>query len=129
MSESKEIPRLSHNKLLVALLVLLVLYFIVFFRYLRVRDDFRRLKTVTPQVLYADDQAFMFLNLFVNGILRREGPIDYGTQTALSNIVENLDDSQLTAMWEDFLLSSTEKEAQASVKEILGRITALLSER
>ena len=61
-----------------------------------------------------------FTSMFIKKVLQAEKEVDFETRLFLENSVRDLKDDKIMAEWQNFTGSSTEAEAQNSVKKLLG---------
>lgn len=60
-----------------------------------------------------------FLKMFVKLVIKSEKEVDFDTRLKLENSVRELEDADVLAMWQKFVASQNESEAQKNVKELL----------
>ena len=61
-----------------------------------------------------------FTSLFIKKVLQANIEVDFETRLSLENAVRDLKDPEIMSEWQKFTASSTEAEAQNSVKRLLG---------
>lgn len=66
-----------------------------------------------------------FNKTFIGEVLQTESEVNYDTRLKFDKMVKDIDDKDLTAQWQKFTDSQTEKEAQEETVKLLG----LLAER
>ena len=60
-----------------------------------------------------------FASMFVKKVLQADKEVDFETRLSLENAVRDLKDKEVMEEWQNFTGSSTEAEAQNSVKKLL----------
>lgn len=63
-----------------------------------------------------------FNKLFINKILKADSAVDIESRLELENAMRNLNDAEVLAQWKKFIDSSSEKDAQTAVKNLLGML-------
>ena len=66
-----------------------------------------------------NEKNLLFLKLFVKNIIKSDKEVDFETRLKLENAVRELNDPQILAVWQSFVNSKTETEAQQNVKDLL----------
>lgn len=69
-----------------------------------------------------NDKVLEFGQLFVNKILKAEGPISFEERLFIETAVRDLKDEDISRDWAVFLASKNEVEAQNAVKNLLGTL-------
>ncbi|MBI2630992.1 hypothetical protein HYW73_02130 [Candidatus Nomurabacteria bacterium] len=85
-------------------------------------NTLQELQTVknSPAGTDVNGKILDFTAMFVKEVLQAEGEVDFETRLRLENAVRDLKDAEIMAEWQKFVASQTEKEAQDSVKRLLG---------
>ena len=82
-------------------------------------QELKTIKSVQSKV-DVNEGVVNFASLFVKKVLQADTEVDFETRLSLENAVRNLKDEAIMAEWQNFIKSKTEKEAQDSVKMLLG---------
>lgn len=61
-----------------------------------------------------------FTSLFIKKVLQANSEVDFDTRLSLENAVRDLKDPEIMGLWQNFINSKTEAEAQNNVKALLG---------
>ena len=61
-----------------------------------------------------------FNKTFISEVLKAKSEVDYDTRLKLDKMIKDIDDKNLTAQWQKFTDSQTEKEAQDETVKLLG---------
>ena len=61
-----------------------------------------------------------FLKMFIKLVIKSDKEVDFDTRLKLENSVRGLADAEVLALWQKFVNSANETEAQNNVKELLG---------
>lgn len=69
-------------------------------------------------------ETLVFTQLFIEKVLKAEGEIDFETRLNLESSVRALKDPEILMAWQAFTGSTTEKDAQTAVKNLLGVLVA-----
>jgi hypothetical protein len=67
-----------------------------------------------------NSKVINFTSMFIKKVLQADKEVDFETRLSLENAVRDLEDEQIMKEWQNFIGSSTEAEAQNSVKSLLG---------
>ena len=67
-----------------------------------------------------NEKIINFTSMFIEKVLQADTEVDFETRLTLENAVRDLKDAEVMAEWQNFIKSKTEKEAQDSVKMLLG---------
>lgn len=68
-------------------------------------------------------KAIEFLHLFITKVLKAEKEIDFETKLELENRIRELQDREILDLWNKFINSKTEIEAQTNVKDLMEALT------
>lgn len=60
-----------------------------------------------------------FLKMFIKLVIKSDKEVDFDTRLKLENAVRGLEDADVLAVWQRFVNSTNETEAQKNVKELL----------
>ena len=66
-----------------------------------------------------NEKNLLFLKLFVKNVIKSDKEVDFETRLKLENAVRELNDPQILSVWQSFVNSKTETEAQQNVKDLL----------
>ncbi|MEK7625695.1 MAG: hypothetical protein AAB467_05125 [Patescibacteria group bacterium] len=82
------------------------------------------LKTLDATKFAASTQVYnekniLFLKLFVKSVIKSDTEVNFETRLKLENAVRELNDPQILAVWQSFVDSKTEADAQQNVKNLL----------
>ena len=90
-------------------------------------DADKELKEVKSIITIQEERTKFteFNKTFISEVLQAKSEVNYDTRLKLDRMVKDIDDKELTAQWQKFTDSQTEKEAQEETVELLG----LLAER
>ena len=72
-----------------------------------------------------NEKAGNFLRMFVQKVIKADKEISFDTRLELENAVRDLKDGEVLAVWQKFVNSKNEVDAQSATKDLL----ELLSER
>lgn len=104
--------------LTVAILLLLGsnVYFIA--GYFSSQKELRQTKS-SLEAIQSKKKYLDFNKMFIEKMLKTEGTVDIEARLELETAVRNLGDAEVLTQWKKFIDSSTEKDAQAEVKNLL----------
>lgn len=93
----------------------------VFFasNYFSLSKELAMIKSTASKVKL-NEKVINFAALFIKKVLQAETEVNFETRLSLENAVRDLKDEEIMAEWQNFVGSSTELEAQNSVKKLLG---------
>ena len=80
------------------------------------------------EVAAVNTKVLDFTSLFIREVLQAESEVDFETRLNLENAVRDLKDAEIMAEWQTFVASSTELEAQNSVKKLLEILVGKIQE-
>ena len=63
-----------------------------------------------------------FNKTFISEVLQTKTEVNYDTRLKLDKMVKDINDQELTAQWQKFTTSKTEKEAQDETVNLLGLV-------
>lgn len=112
-------------KVIVAILLLGNIFFAL--NYFFVND---KLKTSEENRIKSEinSKVLNFTSLFITQVLQAEGEVDFETRLKLENAMRGLEDVEIMTAWQNFVGSSTEIEAQDSVKHLMGLLVSKIRE-
>ena len=87
-------------------------------RYFTVVKELEGTKIAISSQRY-NEQVINFLKMFIKRVIKSDKEVDFETRLKLENSVRDLKDEQILALWQNFVNSQTEAEAQKNVKELL----------
>lgn len=64
-------------------------------------------------------QVLIFLQLFIERVLKAKGEVSFENRLKLENMVRDLNDQAILQSWNSFVNSTSEQEAQENVKTLL----------
>ena len=73
-----------------------------------------------------NERTLAFTKLFIENVLQSDQEVDFDTRLLLENSVRAIGDEQILAQWKRFTESSSETQAQAEVKNLLGLLISRL---
>lgn len=79
----------------------------------------QQLRALQSASLIHESKSLLFLQAFIQKVLRSKEEVSFETRLQLENDVRELNSQQILAQWQKFVNSQTEDEAQANVKELL----------
>lgn len=115
---------MSNNQKIVCFLIFVLLlagniYFA--FKYFSVQKELIRTKSLLGMV-QSNKKYLDFNKMFIDKILNADAAVDIESRLELENAVRNLNDAQVLAQWKKFIDSSSEKDSQEAVKDLLGML-------
>ena len=69
--------------------------------------------------VHKKEKVIGFTRLFIEKVLNADKEVDFETRLQLENVVRDLRDGEILALWQKFTGSKTEAEAQTEVKNLL----------
>lgn len=78
-----------------------------------------KLRQQKQVVALTNEKILSFSKMFIEKVLKAEGEIDFETRLKLESAVRDLQDEEVFRAWQKFTNSTTEREAQQSVKSLL----------
>ena len=115
----------NKNRLLIIMLIGALTIGNVFFglNYFLTRQELQEIKHIQGDV-ELNTKILNFTSMFIKKVLQAEQEVDFETRLSLENSVRDLKDEEVMAEWQKFIGSSTEAEAQNSVKSLLGLLVS-----
>ncbi len=71
-------------------------------------------------VTQTNEKVLNFTGLFIEKVLKSDSEVDFDTRLKLENAVREIHDDLIFSLWDKFVKSKTEAEAQKVVKDLLG---------
>ena len=87
-------------------------------RYFAAVKELEGTKVVLTTQRY-NEKTINFLKMFIKRVIKSDKEVDFETRLKLENAVRDLNDEQILALWQKFVNSQNEVEAQKNVKELL----------
>lgn len=111
---------MNRQRLIVIVLVALLLAGNIFFgvRYLAFRKQLIELQENLQQQ-EINTKVLSFGKLFIEKILRSDEEISFDDRLILENAVRGLNDENILDIWQKFVDSQTEEQAQENVRDLL----------
>lgn len=78
-----------------------------------------KLRQQKQVIALTNEKILSFSKMFIEKVLKAEGEIDFETRLKLESAVRDLQDEDVFSAWQKFTNSTTEREAQQSVKSLL----------
>jgi NACalpha-BTF3-like transcription factor len=69
-----------------------------------------------------NEKIINFAKLFIKDVLRSENEVNFETRLKLENAVRNTNNKEILSIWQKFIESKSETEAQNNVKDLLEAI-------
>jgi len=111
------------NKKRIVLIIIIGAFVVsdVFFglNYYLMNQELQTLKT-TENKIELNTKVLNFASMFIKKVLQANTEVDFETRLTLENAIRDLDDEEVMAEWQNFTSSKTERDAQNSVKKLLG---------
>ena len=109
------------------LLIIIILLLTNLFLGVKYFNTNKELKETTSTIAAQQEKTKFteFNKTFINEVLQAKTEVNYDTRLKLDEMIKNINDQELTAQWQKFTESKTEKEAQKETVKLLG----LLAER
>lgn len=109
------------KEILLGIIILLVAtnFFLIFNIY-KLENQINKLKieqSKLPQPI--NRLSLEFLDLFIKKVLKAKEEIDFETKILLENKIRELNDKKILDVWNKFINSKNETEAQNNVKDLL----------
>jgi|SRR3989338_5570594 len=105
---------------IIIVITMLVLGNVFFaFNYFPVSRELQAIKSSQSKAK-VNEKVINFTSLFIKKVLQANTEVDFETRLSLENAVRELKDEEIMTEWTNFVGSSTETEAQNSVKKLLG---------
>ncbi len=107
---------------IIAGVVIVLLAMSTVFMYTQRQELARQLESVrhAKEMVSLNERVLVFMQLFIDKVLKSEGEIDFETRLALEASVRALDNQVILTAWQRFTESKTERDAQKAVKDLLG---------
>lgn len=105
---------------LIVVVIFVLLASNVFFamQYIAVRQELQNVQaSLTTQRI--NERVLVFAQLFVEKVLTVGGETDFDTRLLLENSVRTIGDEEILTQWKRFTESTTEREAQTEVRNLL----------
>lgn len=74
------------------------------------------------QVQKTNEKVAIFLDLFIQKVLKTDKEVSFEDRLRLENAVRNINDEEILAKWEQFTNGQTESQIQDGVKALLGAL-------
>ncbi len=101
-----------------AILVLLAGNVFLAMQYIAVRQELQNVQaSLTTQRI--NERTLAFTQLLIEKVLTPGGEINFDTRLLLENAVRTIGDEEILAQWKRFTESTTEREAQTEVRNLL----------
>lgn len=78
----------------------------------------------TEKKIEINQKVIDFTAMFIEKVLKADSEVDFETRLSLENAVRGLKDEQVLTEWQNFVGAKTEKDAQNSVKRLLGMLVS-----
>ena len=104
---------------LIIIIILLASNLFIGVKYFDTNKELKETKTITA----AQQERTKFTDFnktFISEVLQAKSEVNYDTRLKLDRMVKDIDDQELTAQWQKFTDSQTEKEAQEETVRLLG---------
>lgn len=112
--------------LLIIILILLTGNIVFGLAYFSERVEAQKMKsTLKEQQLNV--KVINFSNLFIEKVLKNKTEVSFEDRLKLENAVRDLEDPAILALWDKFIESKTQDEAQESVKDLLDALVKKIS--
>ncbi len=112
-------PKVERIAIIVVISALVVGNVFFGFNYFALSKEIGEAKSGQSKV-ETNEKIINFTSLFIKKVLQADTEVDFETRLSLENAVRDLKDAEVIAEWQNFTGSSTEAEAQNSVKKLLG---------
>ena len=111
---------------IIAGVLITVLVMATVFVYTQYREVARELVAVQDQgaAVETNRKVLDFAKMFIDDVLKSDGEIDFDTRLKLESAVRSLEDKTIFDAWQRFTGSSTERQAQDAVKDLLSVLVA-----
>ena len=103
------------------LIIIIILFAINLFlgiKYFNANKELKETKNTTA-VQEEKTKFAEFNKTFISEVLQTESKVNYDTRLKLDKMIEDINDEELTAQWQKFTESKTEKEAQEETVKLL----------
>lgn len=110
---------------IVAVLVMSNIFFAL--NYFLVKDKLRVSEAAKVQS-EINGKVLGFTSMFIREVLQADSEVDFETRLSLENAMRDLEDTEIMTAWQNFVGSSTETEAQDSVKDLMGLLVSKIRE-
>jgi len=120
---------MKQPKIIFIIAILILLAGNVFFamQYMNAQSQFRDAQAALS-AQKVNERTLAFTKLFIENVLQSDAEVDFDTRLLLENSVRAIGDEQILAQWVRFTESSTEVQAQAEVKTLLGLLVGKIEE-
>jgi predicted negative regulator of RcsB-dependent stress response len=111
---------------IIAGVLITVLVMATVFVYTQYREVARELVAVQDKgaAVETNRKVLDFAKMFIDDVLKADGEIDFDTRLKLESAVRSLEDKTIFDAWQRFTGSSTERQAQDAVKDLLSVLVA-----
>ncbi len=111
---------------IIAGVLITVLVMATVFVYTQYREVARELVAVQDKgvAVETNRKVLDFAKMFIDDVLKSDGEIDFDTRLKLESAVRSLEDKTIFDAWQRFTGSSTERQAQDAVKDLLSVLVA-----
>jgi|SRR3989338_8731399 len=87
-------------------------------RYLAAAKELESAQIVASSQRY-NERAINFMKMFIKRVIKSDKEVDFETRLQLENAVRQLNDPQILLVWQNFVNSQNEIDAQKNVKDLL----------
>ena len=106
---------------LIIIIILLASNLFLGVKYFNVSKELKETKNTV--IIQQEKTKFTEFNkTFISEVLQTKSEVNYDTRLKLDEMVKDIDDKDLTAQWQKFTDSQTEKEAQEETVRLLGLV-------
>ena len=106
-------------------IIIIILLLVNLFLGIKYFDANKELKE-TKNIITIQEEKTKFAEFnktFISEVLQTESEVNYDTRLKLDKMVKDINDKDLTAQWQKFTDSQTEKEAQEETVKLLKLLT------
>lgn len=113
----------SHKKTLI-IIILLIVSNIIWLWVFNVKSNKLQKAEAELATVVQNKKILAFQKMFVEKVLKSNGEVDFNTRVDLQNAVKDINDSEITNIWQGFLSAKTERDGQEKVKSLLSTIAS-----
>jgi hypothetical protein len=110
----------------ITLIIIAILILTNIFLYFKLNSASDKLTDVQIELntIKQNKKVAAFQKLFIDKVLMSNGNVDFNTRVELQNAITDINDPSISKVWDSFLSSKTENDAQLRVKELLSLLAS-----
>ena len=115
---------MKQKQIYLIIIILLLSNLFLGVKYFNASKELKETKSIVA-IQQEKTKFIEFNKTFISEVLQAKSEVSYDTRLKLDKMIKEINDKDLTAQWQKFTDSQTEKEAQEETVKLLG----LLAER